>query len=282
MGGSRGADALHGSVRVCVLLAVIVIAAPARAQEPFIVDDSRASAETLREPRLERRDLFAVSVSWVTRWTATEALNAELRAAGYDTVSPLSQQLGFAIQVALKHVRLELDFDGEVGMRRATRQSDGATLEVSEFLGGVGLGYEVYTDASFALFPHAGFAFGATDVTLPPQTPFSLEHPNRPPPPDRSLHQAASALRLGFVVEHPIVRTLRDTYNEREAYGLLLSLGAGYLLPLYTSRWELVEEREEEDLNTDLRGGPIVPLGGPYIRLAIGVAAFSGSFARAK
>jgi len=282
MGGSRGAPARRGSMSVCVLLAVVAGAAPALAHEPDIVDDASVSPESVGEPRVERRDVFAVAFGSVTRWTATEALNAELRAAGYDTVSPLSQQLSLSIRVALKHVRLSLDVGGEVGMRRAVRKSDGAMLEVNEFLAGVDLGYEIYSDAWFAMFPHAGLAYGTTDVTLPAQTSFSLDHQTRSPPPDHSLRQAATALRVGFVIEHPIVRTLRDIYDERNAFGLLLSLGAGYLLPLHTSNWELVEEREEQNLDTDLTGGPLVPLGGPYIHFAIGVAWFSGSFAPVK
>jgi hypothetical protein len=59
-----------------------------------------------------------------------------------------------------------------------------------------------------------------------------------------------------------------------------LSLGAGYLVPLYTSSWELVEERDERDVQTDMAGGPVLPLAGPYLQVAIGIAWFSAELER--
>lgn len=198
------------------------------------------------------------------RANSLEEIDALLQQNGY-THTPLAQHLlGFELGTTIRRLRLEIGVAGTVGDRVESLYNSHA-LRVHRGWISPELGYDVYRDGAFAVFPMLGYAAGDLLVDMDCQRPpFFTSYFSRAPC-TRNLRRGFDALKVvvGFEEVLPLWRRGR-------AYGgIVFGARLGYVQQLGQSAWRTGDRSE-----VDLAGGPDADFSGPFVLLTLGVGVF--------
>jgi hypothetical protein len=207
-------------------------------------------------PERSRPNFVGISLVSSFHWNDLAALNAELVANGFSSVSTVQPYVGFAFDGGIGPFRAAWDL--EAGLARPGGTS---SPSVTGTFIALHMGIAVFRQSGFALFPMVGIAGGDQRVEVEPGHPavFASALKNIGGTEDVRKNLGWFVLSLGSEYRVPI------TPGGLSHGGFLFGLRGGYAYQFSQTNWM----RDDPGLPS-LAGAPPIDTSGPYVRIGVG------------
>ncbi len=132
-------------------------------------------------------------------------------------------------------------------------------------MGGAGffnIGYSVYSENNWLIYPMIGLGFGGVQLNIRERTTPSFDDLIEDPGHGSNLFTGGFLMSFSLGTDYLMI--LRE--NDKKAGGIVIGLRAGYTFAPMTGDWMLDEQR--------IGRGPKIGLTGPFLRLSFGGGGF--------